>query len=496
MTQSKPLAKEAAGSRRARPISRPAVLFGPMNQPVSDLRGLRIWLVGASSGIGAELARQALQAGARVALSARRADVLQEVAAAHKNAFIAPLDVLCPMPGATSMPASWKPSAASTCWCSVRPSTARTQLGSQEDEAEHTLRTNLASVYSALGAALPDMLARGSGGIALVASVAGYVGLPGATVYGPGKAALINLAEILYSDLRPKGLNVYLINPGFVKTDLTDKNDFPCRPSRRRSRRPPPSGAGSPKAASRSTSRGASRLAEDPAAAAVPAALHAVPALPAELTMQNLDRLLDWYGALDPGSLERIGEFYSQEALFKDPFNDIKGLRSIRAIFAHMFETTEDPRFVILERMGQGQQAFATWRFEFRLKGRFYTVLGATHFRFDAAGLVTEHRDYWDAAEELWQKLPVIGAPVKWLRGSSGPPLLIRSAINQSHQSVVLVQNACFTAGKASKRSTRASSSSPSTEVAARVASISTSSSVKGRTSSPCVDGGSAPACR
>lgn len=133
--------------------------------------------------------------------------------------------------------------------------------------------------------------------------------------------------------------------------------------------------------------------------------------------MQNLDRLLDWYGALDPGSLERIGEFYSQEALFKDPFNDIKGLRSIRAIFAHMFETTEDPRFVILERMGQGQQAFATWRFEFRLKGRFYTVLGATHFRFDAAGLVTEHRDYWDAAEELWQKLPVIGAPVKWLRG-------------------------------------------------------------------------------
>jgi short-subunit dehydrogenase len=109
------------------------------------------------------------------------------------------------------------------------------------------LRTNVASVYSALGAALPDMLARGSGGIALVASVAGYVGLPGATVYGPGKAALINLAEILYSDLRPKGLNVYLINPGFVKTDLTDKNDFPCRPSRRRNRRPPRSGAGSPK---------------------------------------------------------------------------------------------------------------------------------------------------------------------------------------------------------------------------------------------------------
>ncbi|QJP99570.1 nuclear transport factor 2 family protein [Herbaspirillum rubrisubalbicans] len=133
--------------------------------------------------------------------------------------------------------------------------------------------------------------------------------------------------------------------------------------------------------------------------------------------MQNLDRLLQWYGTLDRASLERIGEFYSPEALFKDPFNDIKGIRAIRAIFEHMFEATDAPRFIILERMGQGQQAFATWRFEFGLRGRCYTVLGATHFRFDAAGLVSEHRDYWDAAEELWQKLPVIGGPVKWLRG-------------------------------------------------------------------------------
>ena len=69
-------------------------------------------------------------------------------------------------------------------------------------------------------------LARRSGGIALVASVAGYIGLPNASVYGPSKAALINLAEILYSDLHVRGINVYLINPGFVKTELTEKNDF------------------------------------------------------------------------------------------------------------------------------------------------------------------------------------------------------------------------------------------------------------------------------
>jgi short-subunit dehydrogenase len=81
-------------------------------------------------------------------------------------------------------------------------------------------------VYTGLATVLPAMLARGSGGIALVASVAGYFGLPNASVYGPTKAALINLAELLYVDLRPRGLSVYLINPGFVQTPLTAKNEF------------------------------------------------------------------------------------------------------------------------------------------------------------------------------------------------------------------------------------------------------------------------------
>ncbi|WP_075257182.1 SDR family NAD(P)-dependent oxidoreductase [Herbaspirillum camelliae] len=224
-THTRPLPKAAPQDKA--PPSRTAVLFGPMNEPMADLRGRRIWLIGASSGIGAELARQALAAGARVALSARRAEVLEEVAGGHPEAFIAPLDVLCHD--------AWRDQHARIVeafggvdlliFCAARYRPERS-WEVQEDEAEHTIRTNLASVYSALGAALPDMLARGSGGIALVASVAGYVGLPGATVYGPGKAALINLAEILYSDLRPKGVNVYLVNPGFVKTDLTDKNDF------------------------------------------------------------------------------------------------------------------------------------------------------------------------------------------------------------------------------------------------------------------------------
>src|SRR5690606_28483385 len=85
---------------------------------------------------------------------------------------------------------------------------------------------NLTGVYYGLEVVVPGLLAQGHGSLALVGSVAGYMGLPKATVYGPTKAALINLAELLYAELHEKGLGVYLISPGFVKTRLTADNDF------------------------------------------------------------------------------------------------------------------------------------------------------------------------------------------------------------------------------------------------------------------------------
>lgn len=133
--------------------------------------------------------------------------------------------------------------------------------------------------------------------------------------------------------------------------------------------------------------------------------------------MEKLDALLHWYATLDRASLARIAEFYGEGAEFKDPFNEVRGLPAIRAVFEHMFDSTDNPRFVILARMAQEDAGFATWRFEFALKGKRYTVLGASHIRFDAQGKVSVHRDYWDPAEELWQKLPLIGRPVRWLRG-------------------------------------------------------------------------------
>lgn len=133
--------------------------------------------------------------------------------------------------------------------------------------------------------------------------------------------------------------------------------------------------------------------------------------------MNVLDELLRWYETLAPDTLDALPRFYDERARFKDPFNEVRGQSAIRRIFAHMFETTESPRFVIHERIVQGNQAFVTWTFHFALRGKAYAVAGGSHLRFGADGRVIDHRDYWDAAEELFQKLPVIGPAVKWLRG-------------------------------------------------------------------------------
>lgn len=199
----------------------------PLNRCLRDWNGLRVWLIGASSGIGAALAAEALAAGARVALSARREDRLQAVAAGHAQALVAPFDIVDH--------AGWAARYAEiqqafggvdlVVFCAADYQPERS-WEVQPARAAQLLAVNLGSVYTGLATVLPDMLARGSGGIAIVASVAGYLGLPNASVYGPSKAALINLAELLYVDLRPRGLSVYLINPGFVQTALTARNEF------------------------------------------------------------------------------------------------------------------------------------------------------------------------------------------------------------------------------------------------------------------------------
>lgn len=135
---------------------------------------------------------------------------------------------------------------------------------------------------------------------------------------------------------------------------------------------------------------------------------------------RELGRLVAFFEHLTRADVARIGEFYTEDASFKDPFNEVRGVAHVRRIFLHMFEQVDDPRFAVLAAVQQGPQVFLTWDFRFRMK-RFdtrsrQTIRGASHLRFAADGRIAFHRDYWDAAEELYEKLPLLGALMRWLK--------------------------------------------------------------------------------
>jgi hypothetical protein len=133
----------------------------------------------------------------------------------------------------------------------------------------------------------------------------------------------------------------------------------------------------------------------------------------------DLQRVVTFFETLTPASSTQLAQIYSVDASFKDPFNAVQGVPAIERIFSHMFVQVEAPRFVITTQVLQEDQAFLTWDFLFRMK-RFsraeQCIHGATHLRFDVAGKVNLHRDYWDAAEELYEKLPVLGGLMRVLK--------------------------------------------------------------------------------
>ena len=135
---------------------------------------------------------------------------------------------------------------------------------------------------------------------------------------------------------------------------------------------------------------------------------------------QATDNLATFFETLSPQSVAQLHTIYDAQARFKDPFNEVQGLPEIEKIFRHMYVALEQPHFVVTGQLVDGTQAFLTWEFRFRFK-RFDTttlqaVRGASHVLFNDQGLVTVHRDYWDAAEELYEKLPVLGGLMRWLK--------------------------------------------------------------------------------
>jgi ketosteroid isomerase-like protein len=133
----------------------------------------------------------------------------------------------------------------------------------------------------------------------------------------------------------------------------------------------------------------------------------------------RIARIVDLFEQFTPADVARLGDFYAVDARFKDPFNDVHGVAQVQRIFSHMFDALDEPRFVVHDILVQGDQCFLSWDFVFRFR-RFsrelQTVHGSSHLMLGADGRIAAHRDYWDAAEELYEKLPLIGALMRWLR--------------------------------------------------------------------------------
>ena len=133
------------------------------------------------------------------------------------------------------------------------------------------------------------------------------------------------------------------------------------------------------------------------------------------MTRCALDAIVEFYSHLSPSRLADLDQLYAADARFKDPFNEVQGVAAIRRIFEHMYTQVGAPRFEIQTTVFEGQQAMLVWVFRFQAGTRAMTVRGATHLTFDQDGKVSLHRDYWDAAEELYGKFPVLGGLMRLL---------------------------------------------------------------------------------
>ena len=139
---------------------------------------------------------------------------------------------------------------------------------------------------------------------------------------------------------------------------------------------------------------------------------------------ESLARLVDYFQSLTRESVKNMQLFYAEDTYFRDPFNDVRGVDKVRVIFGKMFDHLHEPRFIVTESVLQNDTAVLFWDFTFRMKSskphQKMLIKGSSHLRFAADGRVQYHVDYWDAAGELYEKLPVIGILMRWLKKRAG----------------------------------------------------------------------------
>lgn len=154
---------------------------------------------------------------------------------------------------------------------------------------------------------------------------------------------------------------------------------------------------------------------------------------------ERLVKIKTFYETLSPDSLDQIGELYAPNARFKDPFQSVQGQGAIRGVFEHMFQLQATSRFIIVgitqsvpetvpvpdtvpvPESKSGAQACLRWIYWLELRGKPVSIEGCSWLYFDAAGYIVDHRDYWDAAEELYEKIPVLSWLMQWLRRKIAP---------------------------------------------------------------------------
>lgn len=200
---------------------------------LTGLQDRRIWIIGATHGIGEQMAHQLAAEGATIIASGRSKRELKELCESlpGDDHLCMPMDVQDEKQVRNCLTTIVNHyGVLDTVIYMAGVYTPSHAWDFDLRDARETININLTGIFTVIHAVIPEFIRQRHGHIVLTGSVAGYRGLPGALAYGTSKAAIINLAETLYLDLKPRNIRVQLANPGFVKTRLTDKNEFnmPC----------------------------------------------------------------------------------------------------------------------------------------------------------------------------------------------------------------------------------------------------------------------------
>ena len=141
----------------------------------------------------------------------------------------------------------------------------------------------------------------------------------------------------------------------------------------------------------------------------------------------HVDRYIKFFEDMTPASLDALDDVFSDSVRFIDPFNDVRGIASIRRVFEHMYETCDNPRFTVDEQVYAAPVCYLRWKFTFSTRGRPQEITGVSRVQFSADGTAEEHVDFWDPSRQLYEHIPVLGTILKTVRRKLGAVQIINS---------------------------------------------------------------------